>query len=618
MNRNLKLFLLSMALPVAAFAQEQTINLSTGVSNANNTLLAMGAFDDTWTHFVNGNNFPLLRTCSHPDWEESGCSRWISLSSQNGIASPIGPGAYTFNARFTVSPQPVNCATLYINEIGADNTITGLRINGHLYPLSLPAGNDHFSSLTSNIVLTINPAHLIAGSNNNNVTLEINNVNAYSGINVCAEVKINEEFRLTPELNGPTTICQGSPLTFFGGLIPGGDEVTHHLWKLLECDAAGNIVANGFSWEQWYTGTPGTFTFPSNLNLTCGKYYMAVLSVVHESGCSNWGQDLQVFYYACKPVANAGPDKLICQDECVSIGAGVAMKWTSYNWTADGSSVGTGVSISVCPQATTTYTLTATNQYGCTATDQVVVTLLPNNPRFNIATDVSNSNYYTVTGTPVVMNANNVSGFGAYWSVEELDATGNSLYVIQNPTVWYPYPASLYFKGFDDYALNYDATPNVMDVINSLPTTPTVGRFVYNKTYRITRGTWNDNCDWNASSYSLTATKSANGNQVYVYETEAPDFSEQAMAEFATLVELKANEWKIAPNPSNGVFNLSSENGMRTVVEVVDLLGNKIQTHVIEAGTTSFAIDLSGFAKGIYVVNITSGDVTSTHKVILE
>ena len=626
MNRNLKHLLFGVAMTFAAssYGQSEIINISTGITGTSATapLRAMASLEENWT--VAGPNGTVTARVAYLDaWDDSGCSRWISAKAHagNGQAESVSSGVYTYTGTFSIQSTQIGCATLKISCIGADNNILSFKINGHDYSFTVPAGDNHFDPLIfPNVSVSVNPAHLNAGSNNT-VTVTTDNDIVWSGLNLCGRIEIvNSD--IDPVILGPSTICQGNSLSFTGTLAANSGVPTHHLWRLVECDVNGNLTPGGFDWEQWYTGQPGPYTFPSSLNLTCGKYYMVVLAGVYDSPCSNWAQELKVIYYACKPTANAGPDKTVCEDQCVSIGAGSAMKLTTYNWTANGSSAGTGVSISVCPEATTTYTLTATNQYGCTATDQVVVTLLPNNPAFNISTNTSNNNYYTVTGDPVVDNANNVAGFGAYWSVEELDANGNSLYMFQNPEAWWPYPTPCTFVGFYDDTQNYDVVPNVIDVYTSVPSSPppTIGRFVYNKTYRITRATWNNNCTFNPVAYIMTSVKSANGGtpQVFVYETAAPALDPETIAEFAAMSEENVNEWKIAPNPSNGVFTISSEAAAGSTIEVYDLLGNKIQTHVIEAGTTSFAIDLSGFAKGIYVLNITSGDVTSTHKVILE
>lgn len=614
MNQKLKqiLFLVALGLTGSSYAQ-QTINVSTGW---NNGVVSLNTPDDSWNVTIPDNSIVTPKSChNYSLWGESGCSRWISpVVSSSGVVLSTVEGTYTYRLNFTITSQSINCARFIINAIGADNTITGLSINNNNYTssLSMPSGSNHFNPLKQNVEFYITPAHLNVGVNTITVTTYNSpylNMGSENGFNLCGEIRINEDFNIHPVVTGPTTICQGSPLTFGGALASGSNPSTHYYWRLYECDAAGNIVTSGFYWESsWFTGVPtGNYTFPSSLNVSCGKYYMAVLSAVRESSCANWAQDIHIFNYACKPGANAGADQTICQGECVNIGTAIGSKGVSYSWSANGSTVGTGVNITVCPQTTTTYTVTATNNTtGCSSTDQIVVTVLPNNPDFDIQTH-SYTDYYTVTGTPLVTNANTVSGFGQYWSVEELDANNNYVFYIQNPTGWWPYPGSCNFPGFDDYSLNYSG------IVNTLPASPTTGRFVFNKTYRITRGTWNDNCDWNAVSYLLQKTKSANGEEIVVTRTKAPasrPFTQQATT----------TTWSVSPNPSNGIFNIVSESQetQKTVFEVFDLFGKKVVSKVIEAGTTFFSLDLSENAKGVYILNITTDGVSKVHKIAIE
>jgi hypothetical protein len=612
MNQNLRqiLFWMTMACSISSNAQIQIINLSTGW---NNGVVALNIPEDSWMVTPPSGAALIPRSCGSGYYQESGCSRWISPSvATSGALNEVAPGTYTYKLLFNLSTERLDCARLVINAIGADNVVTGLFINNNNYTPTMPAGNNNFNPLTQNVTFYLNPAHLINGTN----TLTVTTVNlpftgddpkTTTGFNFCGEMRINDgDFNIHPIVTGATSICQGNPLVFGGSLAAGSSPSTDYSWRLLECDAAGNLVNGGFSWEMWYTGVPtGNFTFPSNLNLTCGKYYMAVLSALRESGCANWAQDIHVFYYTCKPNINAGLDKTICQGECVSIGANSG-KGVSYGWFANGVTVGSGASISVCPGATTTYINTATNNFtGCSNADQVVITVLPNNPDFDIQT-YTFTDYYTLTATPVVMNANSVAGFGQYWGVEEL-VNNVSQFNIQNPSVWWPYPAACNFPGFDDYSLNYTGT------INTLPSAPAAGRFLFNHTYRITRGTWNNNCGWNAVAYLLERTKSANGDEIVISPTKAPDF--RPMTQKATM-----NNWSVSPNPSNGVFNILSESQEteKTVFEVFDLFGKKIESKVIEGGTTSLSLNLSDNAKGIYILNITTDGVSTTHKITIE
>jgi|GEM_PF-3051437 len=72
------------------------------------------------------------------------------------------------------------------------------------------------------------------------------------------------------------------------------------------------------------------------------------------------------------PIANAGPDQVICQGGSASLNASGG---TNYFWNQG---LGNGASQSVNPFVTTSYEVMVTDGNGCTATDLVVVTVNPN------------------------------------------------------------------------------------------------------------------------------------------------------------------------------------------------------------------------------------------------
>lgn len=603
---------LAMALGSIAFAQQEIVDLSTGVINGTNTLIALGANDDTWTVTTPANTVIVPRACTLSAWQNNNCSRWISpaVSAAGQALTTPAMGTYTYNASFGLTSTSINCARLLINSMGADNRITGLSINGNAYALTLPAG-DHFGTLIGASVININPAHLNANATNT-VSFTVYNASIYSGFNLCASLEVNL-VPITPEISGPSAICEGSALSFTGYLSPGSGTPTHYLWGIQEADASGNPVPGGYNWEFWYVGIPGPYTFPASVNPPCGRYYRIRLAAVYDNACPNWYEKVKVIFYSCKPTANAGPDQTICEGECTTIGSLLGQRNVSYGWSIGAGRVfSTALRPVVCPEVTTTYTLTATNQYGCSSTDQVTVTVLPNNPRFNVATNVSNSNYFTVTATPVVLNAHITQpGFGDYWGIDELDNANNILFSISNPSQWWIYPSANTFRGFDHFSNAYSGTVTLSSII------PTNGRFLYNRKYRISRGTWNDDCGWNAFSYILTAEKSALGEPVItLYETEVPADVSAKMAEMAT--EAGTETLRVFPNPGSGIFNVELNNQADVSLAVTDLFGKQIQNRIIPAGTGIFTLDISGYARGMYLLHVSTNGKTITHKIILQ
>jgi len=608
----------------AGFAQE-TIDLSTGVSNSTGSLFTPGTLDDTWRVQRPGNtNWLAPKACTLSAWQESACSRWVSLDTYSGEAVVTNGGTYTYRATFTVSSTRIDCASLEISHIGGDNRITGLQVNGYSYytALNVPAG-DHFSPLLQNRTIILNTAHLNPGGTNTVTVTVSNGADTYAGFNMCGSMRINNvNFNIDPNITGPSAICQGNPLAFGGSLAPGSGVATDHLWGIQECDASGTPVAGGFSAEYWFNGPPSNYTFPSGLNLTCNRYYNIRLAAVYESTCDNWAEERKLIYYSCNPVANAGPDRTICEGECTTIGALLGSKGVTYTWTAGGATVGSGALLEVCPVTNTTYTVTATNQYGCTAMDQVTVTVSPNDPRYIGTIIPVNSTYFNVEAEAVYTAGLSLPGFMFDWMIEELNtSSGNTPYYshhgynsLGDNSCWWPYPTHK-FKGFV-------STPGSFTQATPCNSSSPDGKFLYGRTYRITRTTWTDACDPRSYSLIFSPTFGKGTDPYTVSITEDPNgpqpgkpASDMGLQPGATVAE---DAVLIYPNPGNGIFNIMLNDAKEASIEVFDLFGKKIQSRIIAADTHTVPVDLSAYAKGMYTIHITRGGQTSTHKVILQ
>lgn len=193
---------------------------------------------------------------------------------------------------------------------------------------------------------------------------------------------------LTPSFTTSSVFCGGAPITANGTATTGTPlQELYHFWEITECDALGNTTYNpATTWNQWYNGQAGAYTFPSAANggpgfITCGKYYQIKLAV---QNCGNpWTSTERIIYISCVKTTAEDPEP-ICEGEQVTLNASGNASyfvWNPGNITAP--------SITVSPSTSTVYTVTGYNMYGCSSSVNVNVIVTPANLNLNISTAIN-------------------------------------------------------------------------------------------------------------------------------------------------------------------------------------------------------------------------------------
>jgi len=77
------------------------------------------------------------------------------------------------------------------------------------------------------------------------------------------------------------------------------------------------------------------------------------------------------------------------------------------------------------------------------------------------------------------------------------------------------------------------------------------------------------------------------------------------------------NMVSISPNPSNGVFTVSSNSSDIKTIEVVNILGELIDSRIID-GVLNETFDMTSFSAGMYFVKSSNGTTESTQRVIIK
>jgi len=128
----------------------------------------------------------------------------------------------------------------------------------------------------------------------------------------------------------------------------------------------------------------GGSTYGSPINDNVGTHNITGLSAGTYNVFAQWGDgscpvDLGNVTFANRaaPVAAAGGDQTICPGATATIVGSSTGDFGTMTYTWD-NGLGVGATQTVSPAVTTTYTLTASNSFGCSSTDQVTITVQDN------------------------------------------------------------------------------------------------------------------------------------------------------------------------------------------------------------------------------------------------
>jgi gliding motility-associated-like protein len=184
----------------------------------------------------------------------------------------------------------------------------------------------------------------------------------------------------------------------------------------------------------WYDQSPITYTnwAPGEPNNAGGnENYVQIYPDGLWNDLAFGGTAVSVIEVNLCPVINAGTDVTICQGASATLNASSTLYGSSpytYNWN-DGTS---GQTLTVSPNDTTTYTITTTDRYSCTTSDDVTV-LVSTSPVADASFTVDCATYETVFTDESTLPDNSSTITQWAWNFGD----GNSS-TQQNPTHQYP------------------------------------------------------------------------------------------------------------------------------------------------------------------------------------
>jgi gliding motility-associated-like protein len=226
-----------------------------------------------------------------------------------------------------------------------------------------------------------------------------------------------------------TTICEGESTSI--NASGSGSGVVYHVYDAL---TGGTQL-----------GTTPLVVSPT----TTITYYIEVLD---GNNCTNLGgrQSITIIVNPL-PNASAGSDVSICNGDAISL---TASGGTNYVWTT----TDTVATITVTPSVTTTYTVLVTSAQGCTATDDVLVTVVA--PGSILTLD---DNASTVQNIPVLIDAG-VNDIGDVNSFTILSGPSHGTTSLASGAI-FEYTPDTDYVGMDSvqYSLCDPTCPNVCD-----------------------------------------------------------------------------------------------------------------------------------------------------------
>lgn len=235
----------------------------------------------------------------------------------------------------------------------------------------------------------------------------------------------------TITITGPTTICPGDNVTLTSSAVSGNTWSTGATSQSITVSAAGSYSVTNTSLGCTSISDPviitlnptpvvsagtdvvicagspvvlsasGAVSYTWDNGVSDGVSFTPLVTTTYTvtgtgaNGCKN--TDLVTVTVNSAPPVSAGADQDICIGDAVTLTATGALTFVWDNGVTNG--------VSFSPTATTTYTVTGTDGNGCTASDQVTVTIKSTVP-LNAGTDRT-----VCAGTAVTLAATGASGY---------------------------------------------------------------------------------------------------------------------------------------------------------------------------------------------------------------
>gem|GEM_PF-2017256 len=425
------------------------------------------------------------------------------------------------------------------------------------------------NELGNGISQTVNPTtsttYTVTGTDNNGCT---NTANAIVIVNPLPTANAQ---------SSAASVCNGSSATLNANAGAGTSPYTY----------------------AWTTGAiPANIASPSAIITSNATY---IVTITDKNNCTVTSS--VTIAMNPLPIANAqSSDAVVCKGSSVTLSANASVGSSPYTYTWSTGAVPSNSSTpSVVITTNTTYSVSVTDNKGCTATSSVSVGMnaLP-----------------TVTaggGTICKGNSTNITAGGANtytWS----NGLGNSTPQTVNPTTSTTYTVT----GIDNNGCTN--TANAIVIVNPLPTTPTItqnGKNLFSSVINGNQWYFKNVLIPNETNQSYTPKQNGNYFIIVTQNGCSSDTSNIFNVTNVGINELSNSEMNITifPNPTNDKFTIQTDNLIEAyTLEILNTTGQVVLTKKISNSVEQ--VDLSGQAAGVYFVKLQLGNNSVVRKII--
>ncbi len=352
-----------------------------------------------------------------------------------------------------------------------------------------------------------------------------------------------------------------------------------------------NSVSNGEGWTG--SSNPGWMIAKNSLGAVAGQSSVILRVVFGSDGSVNGYDGFAFDDVAIYDGVNLGDVNTVCGQDSLQLSI-FSSPTASVVWSTGDTTNSTWV------YTTGTYGVTYADTNGCFATDSVIVHFVSLPMTVNLGNDTSICEGSSITLTADMPYSQYSWNTGDTTQSITVSNAGGYMVVVTN-----------------ECGTAYD---NIQVGINPLPVVNLGMDSIVDQGYVLDAGAGFTSYLWNNGATTQTITVLNSGDySVTVTDANGCSNSDTISLWITGIEELAAQFGaKVYPNPSQGQFTIQLPNNrVELTATITDMTGKAVYTQIL-ANQTTYQINLTGLAKGVYFLNLSDGQKSVTQKLIIK